>query len=785
MDYADFFSATTGHPPLPYQERFRATSADRIMLKVPTGLGKTDAVLIAWLHRRITEPQSTPRRLIWCLPGRALTEQLFSIAKHRVATAGMANRIRVCRLMGGSNDNDLTLTPEEPAILVGTQDILLSRALNRGYARRPYRWPIDFALLSNDCYWVLDEVQMLGDGLSTSTQLAAFRESFGSFGLPQYCWISATFDPAWLRTVDFIPLAATIQVVELDDRDRSDPLVQSRTRATKALERAHPQCRLPEGMAHFLGTNHRPGTLSLVVVNTVTRAQEIFGALENRSSAEVVLLHSRFRATDRAAHLARLTAPLPREGRIVIATQVIEAGIDISANLLLTDVAPYPALVQRFGRVNRYGERTDSRIFWVDYPLTGRRKSLAESVELKTKDLDQISPPYTGSEIRAALETLQPLRSAAPDDLPPVAGAAPWEHVLRRADLLDLFDTTSDLSGNEIDISRFVRSGEDRDVYVAWRNWPGGPLTEPPGDLEEIEDAELCPAPIGEVRDFAKKRAMWTWSILQGRWTQPEHIYPGNVLLIRAALGGYTVDRGWLPESKEPVTPISGTTQPGPEALDDDHFSYVTYRRSLRDHTEDVCDAMRELLVSLSHLGLESYHGALGTAARKHDWGKAHPVMQETLHNSPGPYEEVLAKQVRGLAARRHSVPFFRHELASALAMVIEGDDDLAAYIVAAHHGRVRVTIRSMPGERDSGTEIARGIGEGDQLQAVDLGGGVASPPATLTLKPMVMGKNDTGESWTDRILRLRDTLGPFRLSYLEMLLRSADERASQRDSQG
>jgi CRISPR-associated endonuclease/helicase Cas3 len=35
--------------------------------------------------------------------------------------------------------------------------------------------------------------------------------------------------------------------------------------------------------------------------------------------------------------------------------------------------------------------------------------------------------------------------------------------------------------------------------------------------------------------------------------------------------------------------------------------------------------------------------------------------------------------------------------------------------------------------------------------------------------------------SWTDRVLRLRDELGPFRLAYLEMLLRIADETASAR----
>ncbi len=48
-------------------------------------------------------------------------------------------------LMGGEEDDpekaEWDLYPETPAILIGTQDMLLSRALNRGYSMSRYRWP--------------------------------------------------------------------------------------------------------------------------------------------------------------------------------------------------------------------------------------------------------------------------------------------------------------------------------------------------------------------------------------------------------------------------------------------------------------------------------------------------------------------------------------------------------------------------------------------------------------------------------------------------------------------
>ena len=57
---------------------------------------------------------------------------------------GAGKRISVSVLMGGEDTGDWALYPEDGAILIGTQDMLLSRALNRGYAASRFHWPIDF-----------------------------------------------------------------------------------------------------------------------------------------------------------------------------------------------------------------------------------------------------------------------------------------------------------------------------------------------------------------------------------------------------------------------------------------------------------------------------------------------------------------------------------------------------------------------------------------------------------------------------------------------------------------
>ncbi|MBZ5584407.1 MAG: hypothetical protein LAQ30_19785, partial [Acidobacteriia bacterium] len=110
MNYHDFFlAATGGREPFRFQERFREEHGNLVVLSAPTGLGKTDTALISFLHRLATRP-GNPKRLAWCLHGRALTEQIADVAEGhigRLVAAGMLQAVPVYRLLGGSADNDL------------------------------------------------------------------------------------------------------------------------------------------------------------------------------------------------------------------------------------------------------------------------------------------------------------------------------------------------------------------------------------------------------------------------------------------------------------------------------------------------------------------------------------------------------------------------------------------------------------------------------------------------------------------------------------------------------
>ncbi|MBE3562735.1 MAG: CRISPR-associated helicase Cas3' [Hydrogenibacillus schlegelii] len=100
----------------------------------------------------------------------------------------------------------------------------------------------------------------------------------------------------------------------------------------------------------------RTGRAVLVVANTVEEAQRLYRALkEEYRWPKLHLYHARFTFRDRERREQSVAHPAP--GTIFVATQVVEVSLDISYDVLMTDLAPVDALVQRMGRVNRAGDR--------------------------------------------------------------------------------------------------------------------------------------------------------------------------------------------------------------------------------------------------------------------------------------------------------------------------------------------------------------------------------------------------------------------------------------------
>ncbi len=258
-----------------------------------------------------------------------------------------------------------------------------------------------------------------------------------------------------------------------------------------------------------------------------------------------------------------------------------------------------------------------------------------------------------------------------------------------------------------------------------------------------------------------------------------------------AAAGGYSENTGFDPSSKKTVSvvPLQIPTVESPDSRQDsDALSVAPSFQTIKEHGEEVLAEVKKIGLELSPV--------LEHAALWHDLGKAHPAFQSIIKNSPG---KDIAKAPPDHWLKTYKVtdsdprPGFRHELASALALLTlrpslpmqfsDEDFDLLLYLVAAHHGKVRARLASAPADQEhpvaktgEGMPI-RGVMDGDVVP----GSAFGLLDATLSLDPAAIGFSPkTGAAWTERVLGLLEKFGPFRLAYLETLLRAADCRVSQ-----
>jgi CRISPR-associated endonuclease/helicase Cas3 len=321
---------------------------------------------------------------------------------------------------------------------------------------------------------------------------------------------------------------------------------------------------------------------------------------------------------------------------------------------------------------------------------------------------------------------------------------------------------------------------------------------------------------------------------------------------VAADSGGYSIDRGFDPDSTNVVSiPRLDSIAPEAEALDQaddqqdgEQLSYCRWK-TIACHTAEVANEVREIVRRLALC--DDCQNIFELAAFWHDWGKAHPAFQGSIRDGENIKRldrKDLAKAPDECWQRRYRYqylgngekrPAFRHELASALGLFailetyaprhpallgqwvevlntpvesLPSEDrsappcplierllkctaetfDLVAYLVASHHGKVRVGLHAAPEDQEYRIKVGdrnglpiRGIRERDRLPSVAL---VPSEPplpeVVLTLSPAAVGLSyRTGASWRERCIGLLDRHGPATLAFLEAILRAADVRAS------
>lgn len=324
--------APAGHwVPHPYQLAIaeRLLSGRRVVLRAPTGGGKTLAAWLPWLASRL-QPYDFPPTLLHALPGGAFTSTLLQQLRQRCQSLGAAR-------VGLQHEGDAF----DPFLLsdavITSADQLLSVALHRPLGLHPGLSNINAGALLG-AYLVFDEFPALARRHGLIAWLGLLRQY-----LPVAPVLFAT--AAW-------PRALCEQVAALLDADfieatGVDSGGRRQWRHTRALT---PETILRRHL-------HR----TMVVCNSVRGAQVLYRALQGmlargHQHTELLLLHPYQLSRDRQPIEARASAlfqPGCREHALLITTPGIEA-TDLSAELLITDPAPPDALLRRAGRCARH-----------------------------------------------------------------------------------------------------------------------------------------------------------------------------------------------------------------------------------------------------------------------------------------------------------------------------------------------------------------------------------------------------------------------------------------------
>jgi CRISPR-associated endonuclease/helicase Cas3 len=499
---------------------------------------------------------------------------------------------------------------------------------------------------------------------------------------------------------------------------------------------------------------------------------------------------------------------------------VVEAGLDVSAHHLFSELPPWPSVIQRLGRLNRDGRDDDAQAWFWKTPKDEEprfsdgvvrlgpypKSELDDAAELldaiiphtATQPFEQAVAAVRASHAKRLEQALQP----APQPLP------------RAFDVHGLFSTERDVHGGFTDISAFVRNADpDADLTVFWRTWDGsapprrddlmGPAFEP--------EREGCPVSFRRLAQMLENRkaSAWLWNDEDETWAacRSAELRPGMVVMLHQAVGGYSAALGWTGD-KDHV--LSDVDRPGRgAALKTDRRSETGVWTSLSVHLADarheaerLCDAVG---LSKDLPEQAALRRAVIAAASWHDIGKAHPQWQQALPPDRPTAQGPWAKFIGGATPFR---PEMRHEAASALAMwhrYGEGTANypaLAVYLAAAHHGKVRTVLRSTA----KGGNDVFGVSCNSKALKID---GVTWPLDFDVAHDGAAGewREDgfaiRGHGWTGLVADLlgpwrdddltdvgavpRDEprhLGPFVLAWLEALVRIADWRASERPSE-
>jgi len=321
------------------------------ILLAPTGMGKTEFSYL-W---------SNGAKFFYTLPLRTAVNQIFDRTKRVFGKdkTGILHSDADVYILGEGGESESMRIYEfarqlsSPAI-VSTGDQFFP------YGLRPPAYEKIFAKFSYS-QLIIDEVQAYDP--KAAAIVVKFLEHIVQMG-GKFLLMTATV-PSFIQKEIDRRIGTEFKTLNLFEKDTelanfSKHKVQLKVEDYKEDQHSYSKELLQEIINK---ANENGGSRILVVLNTVKQAQSVFNDLQKaaKESVDIKLFHSRFTQKHRKDKEDELAGFIgnndnsrdDKRPKILVATQVVEASLDLDADYLYTELAPWDSLIQRMGRVLR------------------------------------------------------------------------------------------------------------------------------------------------------------------------------------------------------------------------------------------------------------------------------------------------------------------------------------------------------------------------------------------------------------------------------------------------
>lgn len=334
-----------------------------IIVRAPPGIGKTAVpitILLSTLQGRVTQVSS----VIHVVPTRSLIDDLAIRLKSSLSKLfgeKLAEEL-VARQHGLSHETSglvapYTITTFDTYLYnffkLPTDEIVKIYHGNYGHYEVPRATILSSLNFFDETHMVIEESSKM------SLALIASIRALAAFKAPSVVSTATLSDSLLKRIVDLV--GGRVKVIDYESYVRKngvDEFYQMESSKEFKAIRNRPlinvenPCSVDEGefsghVGELLYASES-GLRTCIVVNTIETAKCIFSKLKHRGN--VILIHSRFTSEDR---MAKLEALRKTKGVLLVTTQVLEVGVDMNFDVMISQVAPPSSLVQRLGRLAR------------------------------------------------------------------------------------------------------------------------------------------------------------------------------------------------------------------------------------------------------------------------------------------------------------------------------------------------------------------------------------------------------------------------------------------------